>query len=70
MYKLLFGLLLVFLVACSEAPSSSGDVTTASEDQKVYQWKMITSWPKNLPALGTSPVHFAEIVDKMSNGRM
>ena len=31
---------------------------------------MITSWPKNLPALGTSPEYFAEIVETMSNGRM
>jgi TRAP-type mannitol/chloroaromatic compound transport system substrate-binding protein len=31
---------------------------------------LITSWPKNLPALGTSPEHFADIVEKMSNGRL
>ena len=57
------------LVACGEAPSSTGGPVAATE-QTVYQWKMITSWPKNLPALGTSPLHFADIVNKMSNGRM
>lgn len=70
MHKWLSVIVLILLAACSEAPTSSGGVATTSEPQRVYEWKMITSWPKNLPALGTSPVHFAEIVDKMSNGRM
>jgi TRAP-type mannitol/chloroaromatic compound transport system substrate-binding protein len=62
--------MLSLLSACGDAPATSQGVAAADTDQTVYQWKMITSWPRNLPALGTSPVHFAEIVDKMSNGRM
>lgn len=69
MHKLLLVLSVSLLAACGEAPSSQ-DGGTAASDQQVYQWKMITSWPQNLPALGTSPAHFADIVDKMSNGRM
>ena len=70
MWAALFSIPLVtMLVACGEAPSSTAGPVAATE-QTVYQWKMITSWPKNLPALGTSPVHFADIVNKMSNGRM
>ena len=55
------------------ATCAQDDQTVSSiepEEEAVYEWKMITSWPKNLPALGTSPEYFAEIVEKMSNGRM
>lgn len=69
MSKLLSLLAVLLLTTCSDAPQSQS-AGSAAGDQQVYQWKMITSWPKNLPALGTSPVHFADIVDKMSNGRM
>lgn len=62
-------LVLTIFAACSDAPQSQGGVVAAG-DQTVYEWKMITSWPKNLPALGTSPEHFADIVETMSNGRM
>ncbi len=68
--SLLGSLLLLSLVACSgEAPTSDETAQTAAEQQS-YEWKLITSWPKNLPALGTSPEHFADIVEEMSNGRM
>ncbi len=61
------------LVACGgpvQSNDSASRDNTANNDQTVYQWKLITSWPKNLPALGTSPEYFADIVEKMSNGRM
>ena len=63
----------VFFLAlhgCSGEQQDSFRQSAAVDDQTVYEWKMITSWPKNLPALGTLPEHFAEIVGKMSNGRM
>lgn len=71
--KLFLATLFSLLAACggesqSGAPSPAGSV--AEQEQTVYEWKLITSWPKNLPALGTSPEHFADIVEKMSNGRM
>ena len=58
------------LTACSGEQQGAVTQTVTESDQRVYQWKMITSWPKNLPALGTSPEYFADIVEKMSNGRM
>jgi len=63
----------VFFLAlhgCSGEQQDSFRQPAAVSDQTVYEWKMITSWPKNLPALGTLPEYFAEIVEKMSNGRM
>ena len=67
---LLTGWLAIMLAGCGEQPASQAAVTGAAPPQQVYQWKMITSWPKNLPALGTTPEYFADIVETMSNGRM
>ncbi|MEQ8955028.1 MAG: TRAP transporter substrate-binding protein, partial [Gammaproteobacteria bacterium] len=65
-------LLLIALLALAGCDKTLQDSTTntGETDQRVYEWKLITSWPKNLPALGTSPEHFADIVEQMSNGRM
>lgn len=65
LFLLLFG-----VAACGEQASSPGVTANLTTNQTVYEWKLITSWPKNLPALGTSPEHFADIVETMSNGRM
>lgn len=43
---------------------------SADGSQEVFNWKLVTSWPKNFPGLGTAPVHFAEAVNAMSNGRL
>jgi TRAP-type mannitol/chloroaromatic compound transport system substrate-binding protein len=65
---LLLGLALG-LLACTndELVESYGP---SSNDQKAYEWKLITSWPKNLPALGTNPQRFADLVGEMTNGRL
>ena len=57
------------LHGCSGEQQDSFRQPAAVGDQTVYEWKMITSWPKNLPALGTLPEYFAEIVEKMKIGR-
>ncbi|MBM88840.1 MAG: ABC transporter substrate-binding protein [Gammaproteobacteria bacterium] len=59
----------LIISACRSESQTSGS-NDAAIDQTVYEWKMITSWPKNLPALGTSPEYFADIVETMSQGRM
>ena len=38
--------------------------------QIVHNWKPVTTWPKNLPGLGTAPENFARYVNEMSAGRM
>ena len=64
----LFAFLVATVTSCTQdvQPTSS----TGPLEEPSYEWKMITSWPKNLPALGTSPEYFSEIVETMSNGRM
>ena len=34
------------------------------------EFKLVTSWPKNFPGLGTAPARFAENVNVMSDGKM
>ena len=64
-------MLCLILASCGKAPAETGSpAAAAATPQQTYQWKLITSWPKNLPALGTTPEFFAKIVDEMSGGRM
>ena len=64
---------LIFAVmasACGPVQESANTETTLSEPLKIYKWKLITTWPKNLPALGTAPEHLADKLRVMSNGRL
>lgn len=35
-----------------------------------FAWKMVTTWPKNFPALGTGANRLAELIGEMSGGRL
>jgi TRAP-type mannitol/chloroaromatic compound transport system substrate-binding protein len=64
---------LVLLMGCTDGggPAGAAGATGEAQDlQRVYRWKLITTWPKNLPALGTAPERLAEQVRIMSNGRL
>ncbi len=43
---------------------------TGAEPAKTFKWKLVTSWPKNFPGLGTAPERFAEQVEQLSGGRL
>lgn len=62
-------LMLATLAGCGDKQHEQ-KVTTAAEPAKTYQWKLVTSWPKNFPGLGLGPEKFAEYVNDMSNGRL
>ncbi len=67
--KLLLTLALAVLIsACGEKANEVGAKST--EPQKTFEWKLVTSWPKNFPGLGTAPEKFATMVDEMSAGRL
>jgi len=60
---------ILLLNGCGEDKNSA--LTKAEETvEKTYQWKMVTSWPKNFPGLGKGPERFSQYVDEMSNGRL
>lgn len=58
---------LLGLVACGPQATEK---TAQATPQQTYEWKMVTTWPKNFPGLGRGPETFAEYVDKMSGGRL
>jgi TRAP-type mannitol/chloroaromatic compound transport system substrate-binding protein len=64
--SLVFGALLV-LKESSSGESSGENVQTSG---KVYEWDLVTSWPKNFPGLGVAPENFARMVNELSNGRL
>ena len=69
----LIGLLALGLAAgCGESAgptAGSGQPTAAPAiPTQTFRWKLITTWPKNLPALGTVPERMAERVRLMSDG--
>lgn len=36
----------------------------------VVEWKMVTTWPKNFPGLGTGAERLADLINQMSGGRL
>lgn len=50
---------------CEPQTGASG-----AEPAKTFKWKLVTSWPKNFPGLGTAPERFAEQVEQLSGGRL
>lgn len=54
------------LFACGGSEQSNGTVA----EQQSFKWKLVTSWPKNFPGLGTAPENFAKLVNEMSAGRL
>ena len=38
--------------------------------EEVIEWKLVTTWPKNLPGLGHTPEVFADMVREMTGGRI
>jgi TRAP-type mannitol/chloroaromatic compound transport system substrate-binding protein len=60
----------MILGSCSGESGQDTPAAGAGADTKVYRWKMITTWPKNLPGLGTAPENLAKKLRAMSNGRL
>lgn len=38
--------------------------------KETFEWKMVTTWPKNFPGLGTGAEFLANTINDMSNGRI
>ena len=60
----------VLLAACAPDDSEPAGAQTATAPAETFEWKLVTTWPKNLPALGTAPERLAETVEVMSAGRL
>ena len=68
MKKFIYLFTLIFIFGCSK------DTETQSEEDidkdKTYNWRLVTSWPKNYPGLGMAPERIADLVEEMSDGQM
>ncbi|MGB0783533.1 MAG: TRAP transporter substrate-binding protein [Marinomonas sp.] len=68
--KLAFaGLFALTLVACGGSEKTE-DAAKVEKKAETIHWKMVTTWPKNFPGLGTSADELAKNITKMSNGRL
>ena len=63
-------ILVVFLLllGCGQQPAETS--AGMAEKQKTYHWKLVTTWPKNYPSLGTAPENFAKKVEALSGDRL
>ena len=68
--QLLGVLISLFVLAGCQPAEAPEQANTAAAPDQVFKWKLITTWPKNLPALGTAPVRMADDVRAMSSGRL
>lgn len=71
--KILFvTLALLLLVACDGKPliDVGAPGVTAVGSNKVFRWKMVTTWPANFPIFQEGAEKFADDVRVMSNGRL
>ena len=50
--------------------AASATLAAPAISQNMQQWRLITTWPKNLPGLGTTAQYFADQVTACSNGRL
>ncbi len=60
---------LLALTACQQSADSSSNANSADSAKK-YRWKMVTTWPKNFPGLGTGAEYFAKLVKRLSAGQL
>jgi TRAP-type mannitol/chloroaromatic compound transport system substrate-binding protein len=67
-----FFLGVALIAGCDESgsPAPTAGAGAAPGEAQTFRWKLITTWPKNLPALGTIPERMADRIRLMSNGRL
>ncbi|WP_299257456.1 TRAP transporter substrate-binding protein [uncultured Aquimarina sp.] len=73
--KRLFVLLLVnsfFLSCLGEPPASMNNSSSynVAKPNKIFHWKMTTTWPPNFPVVGEVAEKYAKWVDELSNGQI
>ena len=61
-----------FLKAGAAAGTAAAASTLAAPaiSQGIKEWKMVTSWPKNFPGLGTAAARFGQRITDMTDGKI
>ncbi len=52
------------------AAAASAPIAAPAAGQEVFDWKMVTAWPKNLPGPGVAAQNLADRITALSNGRI
>lgn len=60
-------ILLLFGCEDNQEKNLSGSADTSKQK---FEWKMVTTWPKNFPGLGTGAENLANLINKLSSGRI
>ena len=58
------------LSACNNGGTPDKPSDSAKILKKKIEWKMVTTWPKNFPGLGTGAQRIADNITAMSDGRL
>ena len=76
MHFVTFALLAIVLTACgkqgqqAQQPSATSQTEQAPALEKIYNWKMVTTWPPNFPIFQEGVERFAQDIKVMSNGKL
>mgnify|MGYP003300324710 CR=1 FL=1 len=65
--KFLTALPLATLAACE---NSGNKKSPSVQTRKHLKWRMVTTWPKDFPGLGTGANYLAQLIGEMSNGEL
>ncbi|MDX2259298.1 MAG: TRAP transporter substrate-binding protein [Hyphomicrobiaceae bacterium] len=57
-------------VAATAATATASGLAAPALSQGLRKWRMVTTWPKNLPGVGTGAQYFADQVTKCTGGRI
>ncbi|WP_462322691.1 TRAP transporter substrate-binding protein, partial [Halochromatium sp.] len=59
-----------FLTSAGAATVALGAGMKPAVAKAEHKWKMVTTWPKNFPGMGTGANKLAELIGQMSGGRI
>lgn len=62
--------LLLSLAACGGETQTTNSGVVQTQPEKLFKWRMVTTWPKNLPGMGIAPETMADKIRVMSQGRL
>ena len=60
--------LIILIAGCSNDMDNT--IETSTDIEESFNWRLVTSWPKNYPGLGMAPERIADLVEEMSDGQM
>ncbi len=58
------------MAACGQSGTATETAGGDSSYEQTFNWKMVTTWPRDFPGLGTGAARLAKMIGEMSNGRL